>query len=333
VGDLLFIGSCSGVFSCLDSKTGQLRWSYDAKKDTNPTSFHGSALLADDLIVTGSDGDSSGYVYGFDFTSGKLVWKYAINNGAGDRRGVASDVARLGSSVYATTVGDELLCVDLKTGKLNWSFQGQYSKDQFAWSSAPAVAENFVYFGGLNGKLYTLDARTGKVIWTQDLKSRISATPVVIGGDLYVGTADSHLYRLKRSTGEVVTKLEIEKTPVVSLVQAGERLIGVLSPRGGPGTINALFCADLSLSKVLWTERSSRDYTMSRPVVTGGLVLAGNERGELFAYSLADGAVQWQRKFRGIIASIGSSGQTVYVANSRGVVYAFVVEGAGSALQ
>jgi outer membrane protein assembly factor BamB len=281
--------------------------------------------------LTGTDGGASGYLYAFQRESGKLLWKYAITKGAGERHGVASDLAVLGSSVYATTVGDELISVDLKTGKLNWSFQSQYSKAESAWSSAATAADGFVYFGGLGGNVYSLDAATGKAVWTQNLKTRISTAPVLIGGDVYLGTADSHIYRLKRTTGEVIAKLSVESAPLVSLIQAGQKLIGVLGPTGASDSVNALVCTDLALSKVLWTARSSRAYTMSRPLVLGNSILAGNERGELFAYNLGDGSIQWQRKFRGIIASIGSSGNTVYVTNSRGIVYAFLPEtGVGS---
>ena len=37
-------------------QAGKVRWSYDIRKDGNQTSFHGDALIADDLVVIVTDG-------------------------------------------------------------------------------------------------------------------------------------------------------------------------------------------------------------------------------------------------------------------------------------
>ena len=58
MGEVVLIGSCAGTFYALDKKTGEVRWSYDIKKDGDQTSFHGNPLITEDLIIIGTDGRS-----------------------------------------------------------------------------------------------------------------------------------------------------------------------------------------------------------------------------------------------------------------------------------
>jgi hypothetical protein len=326
---LVFIGSCAGTFYGLDKQTGQVRWSYDIHKDGDQTSFHGNPLITEDRVIIGTDGDGIGHVYAFDKRTGKLIWKYPITRGFRNRYGVSTDIVRAGSNVYGVTLVDELLCLDLESGRLNWSFQKPYvgpDKDTWYWPSSPTVAGSRVYFGAINGSMYAIDGRSGKLLWRRDLSARVSASPIVIDDSVYVGTADHHLYRLKQSNGDVVAKLEVETIPVGPLVTAGHSLLTILNPGGGPGGSQVLACIDPSLSKVLWSQRPSKDWSMRQPLVWNNTVLAGNEAGELFAYRLADGRPQWSHPFKGTIRSIGNSGEVLYIGTLGGTVYAYAPE-------
>ena len=164
--------SCAGTFYGLDKRSGQVRWSYDIRKDGDQTIFHGNPLVTEDLIIIGTDGQAIGHVYAFEKRIGRLAWKYPITHGLPERYGVPTDIVRSGSNVYAVAIGDELLCLDLKSGHLKWSLQKPYTKEQQGWNSTPSVAGGRVYLGALNGSTYALDAENGKVIWSRSL-SRI----------------------------------------------------------------------------------------------------------------------------------------------------------------
>lgn len=325
----MFIGSCAGTFYGLDKQTGKVRWSYDIHKDGDQTSFHGNPLITENLVVVGTDGDGIGHIYAFEKGTGKLAWKYPITHGFRKRYGVGSNIIRSGANVYGVTLVDELLCLDLQSGRLKWSFQKPYvepDKDTWYWPSSPTVADGRVYFGAINGSTYALDARSGKIIWSRDLSARVSASPVAIDDSLYVGTADHHIYRLKQSNGDVAAKLEVETIPVGPLVPAGHFLLSILNPGGGPGASRVLACIDPSLSKVIWSQRPSKDWTMRQPLVWNSTVLVGNEAGELFAFNLANGKPEWSHTFKGTIRSIGDSGDVLYIGTLGGTVYAYAPE-------
>src|SRR5262249_35053981 len=182
-GDLVYIGSCAGTFYGLEAWTGKVRWSYDIRKDGSQNSFHGNPLITDDLILVGTDGGATGHIYAFDRATGKVAWKYQAPAGMGLGRGVATDILRLGERVYGVALGDELICLDLKTGRLNWSFRKPHASD--SWSTTPAVAGSRVYFGGLNGTMYGVGAASGARIWGRRLGGRLSPSPAAVWGQLH----------------------------------------------------------------------------------------------------------------------------------------------------
>jgi outer membrane protein assembly factor BamB len=62
--------------------------------------------------------------------------------------------------------------------------------------SSPVIAAGRVYIGSGDGKLYVLDAQTGKKLSEFDAGAGISASPAVAGGKVVIGAQDGRLYVL-----------------------------------------------------------------------------------------------------------------------------------------
>jgi outer membrane protein assembly factor BamB len=298
------------MIRALDKDTGQMKWEYDIRKDGAQRQFHGDPLVTNDLVVIGTDG-AMGHVYAFEKATGMVRWKYRV-----EETGVASDVLRLGRNVYAVTLGDELLCLDLETGKPNWTFHSSSHSKDFHWTSTPAVTTERIYFGGLDGIIYALEAQSGKLAWKRELGGRVTTSLAVRGHDLYVGTAKRHLYRLDTDSGEVLSDFAAEAEPLGHLMLAGDSLVVFL----GDEVLSSL---DLSLKKVLWSAEASKEWTSARPYLWQGLLLVGDRR-ELVAFRCSDGAREWSHKFPGTIRGIGTSEQVLYVGTLTGPIFAYV---------
>jgi len=50
------------MIRALDKKTGQVKWDYDIRKDGEQSQFHGDPLIADQLVVIGTDGRSGTFM-------------------------------------------------------------------------------------------------------------------------------------------------------------------------------------------------------------------------------------------------------------------------------
>jgi outer membrane protein assembly factor BamB len=121
----------------------------------------------------------------------------------------------------------------------------------------------------------------------------------------------------------------------------------LLNRSGVPGTADELIALELSRQKVRWRHSANPASEANKPVarnllsVTGNqcknpelawsstapyvwedYILAGSNRGEVFAYRLADGKPAWSHKIGGTIRSFGSSGRVIYVGTVEGTIYA-----------
>lgn len=229
---------------------------------------------------------------------------------------MAADLLRIGSNIYAATLQDELVCVDWKTGELVWKSETARPNEEYFITSSPAKAGDRVFFGGLDGTVSAFDPNTGQVLWKRELKARVSTSVLYADGSLFAGTSDRHLYRLDPKTGGVTADLATEGIPGGRMLFADGSLLVFLGDQ-------TLACLDPSLKAIRWKESTSGPWSSARPIPWGHAVLAGNERGELFAFRISDGSRLWSEKFEGVIRGIGSSKDTLYVGTLKGKVYAW----------
>ena len=289
-----------------------MAWQHDTREEGGPFEFHGDPLVTDSLVIAGSDLRTAGataYLYAFDRETGAVRWK----TGAG--AGVMTDLPVFDRLLFGVTLGDELIALDRETGERAWSFASGAANDNFWMPSSPAVHGGHVFFGGLDGTLYALNARTGQLVWKRRLESRVSTGLVADDTGVYVGTSDGHLYLVDRETGDVTARADTGSAPTGRLVLAGGRLLAFLGE-------NTLACYPGSLARPLWTRVGEKPWTSSRPYVWDDLALAGNEVGQVFAFRLADGEIVWSETFGGTIRGIGTSQDGLYIGTLKGEVHA-----------
>jgi len=336
VGNLLFVGSCSGNFYALDRQTGQIHWTYNIKQDGDQTSFHGDPLVTDDLILTGSDNGKQGHLYAFERYSGKVRWKTLAPAGAEGNVGVASDIVRQGNRVYAVAQGDELLCLSLEDGRTRWTFASHFDRQRNLISNSPTLDGNLVLLGGLDGLVYALQAGSGQVVWKTDLHSRVTTTPTVSQGSVYVGTQDGHLYQLQTKSGAITRSLAITGFPDRHMTITADSLLTVLMhpPQTAGGSQfqpNDLDSIDLDLRRVNWLQKSStaivrNSWTSSRPYIWKDYVFVGDLGGKLFAFRENDGSPVWSHQFASrVVRGIGFTNDSLYVGMQGGMLYALTL--------
>jgi outer membrane protein assembly factor BamB len=299
------------MIRALDNKTGEVKWSYDIRKDGEQSQFHGDPLATDELVIIGTDG-KIGHVYAFERSTGAVRWKYRVENW-----GVVSDVLRFQNKVYAVTLRDEVVCLNKDDGKMNWTFRSGYSDQatNFHWTSTPAISDGRIYFGGLDGIVYALDANSGKQIWKRDLGARVTTSVAAHEHDLYVGTSKRHIYRLNSDSGDVSSDFVTDSEPRWSLILLDDSLVVFLGDE-------VLASIDLSLKTVRWSAEASKEWTSARPYLWRGAVLAGNRR-ELVAIRPSDGTRQWSHQFPETVRGIGTSPDVLYVGTLKGPVFAY----------
>ena len=318
MGELLFIGSCEGTFYAINKSSGQVQWSYDIRKDGRQQSFHGDPLISNDLILIGTDRscdpEGVGHTYAFERNSGKVRWKYRSTS-------VPTDIVQINSNVYFGSFQGIWSSLDLHTGDPKWSFStGVINKDCHI-PKAPVTDASHLFIDGLEGVIYSLEASTGRVSWKRRLPSVASTGLALKDKTIYVGTNDNRMYRLDAETGSVLSEMALEGRPVGRLTFVNDSVLMFLE--NAAERTGYIISVDSKLTRVHWNRKSSPDWASERPHLWEGSVVAGNCRGDITAFRVADGAPQWNLNVKGCIRSIGSSGNMLFAGAQEGTIYAF----------
>jgi outer membrane protein assembly factor BamB len=314
VGETVFVGSCKGLLYALDRYDGAVLWQYDITQDGEQSNFHGDPLLIDDTLYIGTDGTGGGFVYAFDPYTGDVLWNYP------DDGGVATDILAVDDKIYATTLNDELICLDRDTGAPLWAYKSGYAREETVFNGTPAVVGDKIIFGGLDGMLGGLDAGSGEILWTQSLDDRVETSVLQLDGYVYAGTAAGNLYRVDASSGDVSSKLHTGKSPSQTILFDGVGLVVFLDWSLSSSEIVVI---DTLLAGVSWRRSPPEGdkWTSARPYIVGDHVVVGSQNGFVQAYRDIDGEPAWSLQVEGKVRGMGFSDAAVFVGTLGGMVY------------
>ena len=214
--DKMFLGAIDQYFYCFDARNGEVLWKtwtpYRGQHafSSSPAIYKGKVFAA-----TGNQPgrDSSGRLYCFDETTGRILWEFDIDditysspvvdaeNGQVIIANSGDWIANAGNRTYrmyslaieGAVEGVDQGVSDAHQGNsdLIWS----YDTGRYVYSS-PALHAGKLFFGGSDGNLRCVDAKTGKTLWTHETPVRASGimgSPAVADGMVFVGTADGRL--------------------------------------------------------------------------------------------------------------------------------------------
>jgi len=165
---------------------------------------------------------------------------------------------------------------------VKWRFQAGG-----AVRSSPTVANDVVFIGSTDGRLYALDAVGGAELWRFDGGSSVNSTAAVAGGLVFYVDRAGVLRALDRTDGSLRWELRTgEQKPL---------------PWGNEG----------------W------DYYTSSPAVVDGIVLFGSRDGSLYAVDAESGSELWRYATEGQIwSSPAAADGTVFVGGADGSLHA-----------
>jgi len=168
----------------------------------------------------------------FDAYTGKLIWTYPIEVGAGPQQQqcmaygnlyVSPTVSYALPGVYAGSLYiGELWCISSTTtdwnqflgnpthtamgnGPTNLALKWTFTTGGPVVSSASCV-NGVAYFGSSDKYIYAVNAATGAKIWIFQTGFAQWSTPAVVNGMLYTGADDGNIYCINANTGTQVWK-------------------------------------------------------------------------------------------------------------------------------
>jgi outer membrane protein assembly factor BamB len=307
----LYAGSDDGYLYALDATTGVLKWKYatGGAIRSSPTLYNGTIYF----------GSGDGYFYALDSANGSLHWKYQTAGACNSSPTVAN------GTVYFNMPG-WLVGLDALTGQVKSQFA---TDDQYATTQSPTVANGIVYDEAFEG-LFTIgavDAATGGLDWNFQNGSSTS-NPAVVGGKVYAGDEFDQLVVLDAMTGTILFRYNLfsQGNPTAFGSGTGPTVTnGKIYTASYTGYIYAFDSATYSL---LWTAGSYNALSgsvgisgdigiFSSPVVSGGILFAGNNDSKIYAFDAITGASKWVYDNENNTATAGTTNPTV----AGGMVY------------
>jgi outer membrane protein assembly factor BamB len=180
--------------------------------------------------------------------------------------------------------------------------------------SSPVVSHGVDYFGAWNGTVYALDLRTHKLRWRYGSGAKITSSAATSGRTIYIGNYAGRLLALNRRTG----RLRFSGGVNGRIYGTPAIAIGRVFVPSSDG--NSLTAFSRSGAR-LWTIHTGA-YVYSSPAVWAGRVYFGSYNGVLYCVSPRSGRIFWTHSSGGSIsgAPVVVDG-VVYFGNFRHRIY------------
>jgi len=277
VGDgRIYLVDASGHLLCLDSQ-GKQEWMVrlDGKSARGPS-------LADGVVYVGTD---SGRLYAFAARNGHRLWVTQLDSE------VLSPITVSKDAVLAQLVNGQLVDLQRRDGKLDWTFSMNQPSLVLRTLPAPVVQDDVVYAGFADGNLVALNLSNGAELWraavaiphgNNELARMvdIAATPVVDGDRVIAAAYQGNLAAYARSGGseEWSVPMSVYLTPVLAkgrlfVAQADGRIASV-DPHSGV---------------VLWRSDVLKGQSLSGIARCGEDLLVSDDAGSVYVFDPESG--------------------------------------------
>lgn len=194
--------------------------------------------------------------------------------------------------VFVGTLGGELACLELKTGKTVWKYLSapKLKPDTFipGFPAAPTVSGDTVFLGDEDGVFHAVDRKTGKRRWAFQTMAEVNSSAVVLGNRVIFGSFDARLYCLDTRDGKKVWQFE-----------TADRING--SPAIA-GKYTFVTGCDQHL-RMINVETGAQEHDMplgsfmiASPVIVDDMLYVGTHDGEFLAVNWKQHKVVWRYK-------------------------------------
>lgn len=198
-----------------------------------------------------------------------------------------------GRYVLVQTIDGELLAFDQSSGDRRWQYDSNMPVLSFRGNATPWVNGSRVIAGFDNGRVVSLDVRSGAVQWQQRLAEPagrtelerlvdVDSSPHVVDDTVYVSAYQGTLSALSLRSGEELWSRELSslEAPAVSA--------GQVVATGADGTLVAF---DRASRSELWRHRKLAWRQPTAPVALGNYAVVGDFKGYLYAVDTGDGSI------------------------------------------
>ena len=184
----LFVGDDQGIFYILSARTGQERFRY-----RTPRTVAGSPVVS--LDGSRAYFVSGGQLYAVDATLTEIPGQYQFKQ------------------VWAQLWLWQVPGVPRPPGQQGGLWRFTPENPLLGVSNSPALADDDIYVGALNHRLYALNALDGSLNWEFEAADAIWGSPLVVKDQVIFGDDSGTVYSLNRTDGTETWSLSVDPDP------------------------------------------------------------------------------------------------------------------------
>jgi outer membrane protein assembly factor BamB len=272
-----YVASAEGELSKLDVINGSQAWRVNVgEKLTGGVGIGGS------LVIVGTQ---KGSIYAYDI-SGKLQWKSRLSSE------VLSAPKYFDGLVIVRTGDSRIYGINANDGSRKWVYDRTGPALTLRSSAGVVVDGGAVYAGFAGGKLVSVRADNGKIMWEASVAqpkgvteieriADITSLPFVDGPLVYAVAYQGRIAAVDRTSGRVVWNRDISS---LSGLTAEDARIYVSH------AIGSVYALDYTTGKTFWRQAGLKNRQLTGPLAMGSLIAVGDVEGYVHFLSREDGA-------------------------------------------
>ncbi|MCL2409236.1 MAG: PQQ-binding-like beta-propeller repeat protein [Oscillospiraceae bacterium] len=217
-GHYLFFADNSGIIQCLDLRTLEPVWVFNAGDDTDATIvLEWSEETQQLYLYTATQVDLQGpggraFIRKLNASNGQVIWEYSypclhnprVNGGVTatpvlGQHDISDLVIFWVAMITGRGGGGALTAFDRQTGEIVW----ENIMPHFGWSSPVAVytddGTSYIIVSDSTGNMFLLRGTTGEILYRINLGANVEASPAVWGNMIVVGTRGERIFGIEIS--------------------------------------------------------------------------------------------------------------------------------------
>lgn len=266
-----------------------------------------------------------------------VLWEESVSGGSGNHFSRLTPVIAY-NKLFSSNRQGNVTAISPDTGEEIWSTDlsdidskaGFFESNKSALISGGIVSGiNKIFLGSENGKIYALDAETGKLDWQAKIKGEVLSSPAIDSGVLVVNSSSGVMKAFNASNGDELWKID-QETPALTLrgisspaISSGGVFIG--TPDGNL-SVYILENGQQGWSAMVGEPSGSTEFERvidvdSSPVIFGDKIYSISSRGNLVAIELRTGQISWKRKYSSFTDLLVTS-NNIYLTDIKGHIFA-----------
>lgn len=308
-GDSVFAADAEGVVMAMDANSGDVEWKIDL--DTTISSAL-TAIAGQVYLATGN-----GEVIALDQRDGSENWRSRVSSEV-----LAAPQANQ-QLLVVQSVDGQVTALDRASGEERWVYTSSQPSLTLRGTGTPMVIDPVSFIGLANGRLATLDNRSGQPLWEMQIATPrgrseverlvdLSGQPVISpDGRLFVTSYNGRVVALEATQGDVLWEADLSSRH--SPVLVGDFLFVVTDD-------SQVVALDANSGREIWRNDDLEDRWLTAPAFADGRLVVGDFEGYLHLIDAREGNIVGRTRVHssGISVRPVTEGSTIHVQANNG---------------